>query len=389
MFNGKNLQLIRMLQGLSRKELAEKLNISEQSVWQFEKQMIEPSFENILQLKEILQVKTAFFFEEFPITKVISETNVAYRKADITSKKKTNSEVVYLNVALDIIQYFESFLNVPKTTLLTLRKKVGERVTGDITNEEIEAIARMSRSFLEIQPNNANLLYILEKSGIHVLEKNVGGKADAYSAWSQDETPVIVLGVKKSAVRRNFDLAHELGHLLLHPYVDFFELEKKERQKIERQADYFASCFLLPKERLTKEFGELKRLSNPDSYTPLKSKYNVSIQALEMRAYKLGFLTPKQHSYFYRQISLKGYKFEEPLDSEIALKRPGKIRSILDMVLSNQLIDLSEIEAHFNMERKLIEAIFSIEPEFFIPFEKQAEFTSFDNVLNVDFGNGK
>src|SRR5699024_1372170 len=246
MFNGKNLQLIRMLQGLSRKELAEKLNISEQSVWQFEKQMIEPSFENILQLKEILQVKTAFFFEEFPITKVISETNVAYRKADITSKKKTNSEVVYLNVALDIIQYFESFLNVPKTTLLTLRKKVGERVTGDIANEEIEAIARMSRSFLEIQPNNANLLYILEKSGIHVLEKNVGGKADAYSAWSQDETPVIVLGVKKSAVRRNFDLAHELGHLLLHPYVDFFELEKKERQKIERQADYFASCFLLP-----------------------------------------------------------------------------------------------------------------------------------------------
>ena len=176
---------------------------------------------------------------------------------------------------------------------------------------------------------------------------------------------------------------------MLHPYVDFFELEKKERQKIERQADYFASCFLLPKERLTKEFGELKKLSNPDSYTPLKSKYNVSIQALEMRAYKLGFLTPKQHSYFYRQISLKGYKFEEPLDSEIALKRPGKIRSILDMVLSNQLIDLSEIEAHFNMERKLIEAIFSIEPEFFIPFEKQAEFTSFDNVLNVDFGNGK
>ncbi|EGP4767991.1 helix-turn-helix transcriptional regulator, partial [Enterococcus faecium] len=53
MFYGKNLQIIRMLHGLSRKELGEKLRVSEQSIWQFEKQMIEPSFENILQMKEI------------------------------------------------------------------------------------------------------------------------------------------------------------------------------------------------------------------------------------------------------------------------------------------------------------------------------------------------
>lgn len=387
MFYGENLQLVRMLQGLSRKELADKLNVSEQSIWQFEKQLIEPSFENILQLRKILQVKTAFFFEDFPITKEISETNVAYRKADIVSRKKTNSEVVYLNVALKIIQYLESFLNVPQTTLLTLQRKVGEQLANDLTNDEIEKIARMTRVFLEIQPNNANLLYAIERSGIHVLEKNVGGKVDAYSAWSQEETPVIVLGIKKSAVRRNFDLAHELGHLLLHPYVDFLDLEKKDRQKIESQADYFASCLLLPEEVLSKEFGALKKLSNPDSYTPLKAKYNVSIQALEMRAYKLGFLTPKQHSYFYRQIARRGYKFEEPLDSEIALKRPGKIRSILAMILSNQLTDLSGIEDHFNIERKLLEEMFSIEAEFFTPYEKQAEFTSFNNVLNIDFGN--
>lgn len=60
MFYGKNLQIIRMLHGLSRKELGEKLRVSEQSIWQFEKQMIEPSFENILQMKEILQVKSTF-----------------------------------------------------------------------------------------------------------------------------------------------------------------------------------------------------------------------------------------------------------------------------------------------------------------------------------------
>lgn len=53
MFYGKSLQLARMLHGLSRKELGERLNVTEQSIWQFEKQMTEPSFENVLQLKKI------------------------------------------------------------------------------------------------------------------------------------------------------------------------------------------------------------------------------------------------------------------------------------------------------------------------------------------------
>ncbi|EOZ5808787.1 ImmA/IrrE family metallo-endopeptidase [Enterococcus hirae] len=86
-------------------------------------------------------------------------------------------------------------------------------------------------------------MIIIRKVRNLCFRKNVGGKADAYSAWSTEDVPIIVLGIKKSAVRRNFDLAHELGHLLLHPYVDFSLLDKNERQQVEREADYFASCF--------------------------------------------------------------------------------------------------------------------------------------------------
>lgn len=385
MFYGKNLQIIRMLHGLSRKELGEKLRVSEQSIWQFEKQMIEPSFENILQMKEILQVKSSFFFEEFIIEKTFFESNVAYRKADISSRKKTNSEVVYLNVASKVISYLESFLNVPPNKLLDLRQKISKMLFDEITNEKIEEIATLSRKFLDIQSDNGNLLLSLEKAGIYVLEKNVGGKADAYSAWSTQDVPIIVLGIKKSAVRRNFDLAHELGHLLLHPHVDFSLLEKNERQQVEREADYFASCFLLPSHIIQEDLEKIKKISNPDSYIPLKAKYNVSIQALEMRAYKLGFLTPKQHSYFYRQISIKNYRLEEPLDREIVFKRPGKIRSIFNLVLTNKLTDLPSIENNFRVNRILLEEMFSIEPDFFVPFTKEENFTDLNNVLKLNF----
>ncbi|GEQ50121.1 spr1629 family repressor/antitoxin [Tetragenococcus koreensis] len=385
MFYGKNLQLVRMLHGLSRKELGERLDVTEQSIWQFEKQMTEPSLENVFQLKSILQVKSAFFFEQPTITQTFPENNVAYRKADVVSRKKTNSEVVYLNVVAEIISYLEGFLNVPSTTLIALRKKVIALLPSELTNVTIDKVATLAREFLNIQPDNSNLLLALEKSGIHILEKNVGGKADAYSAWSTKDVPIIVLGIKKSAVRRNFDLAHELGHLLLHAHVDFSTLEKRERAQIEKEADYFASCFLLPVQTVKREFEGIKKISNPDSYIPLKLKYHVSIQALEMRAYKLGFLTAKQHSYFYRQISLNNYKMEEPLDREIVLKRPGKIRSIFRLILSNHVTDLQSIEEHFQIERSLLEEMFSIESDFFIPYEKQNNFTDFNNILRPNF----
>ncbi len=221
--------------------------------------MIEPSFENILQMKEILQVKSSFFFEEIIIEKTFFENNVAYRKADISSRKKTNSEVVYLNVASKVISYLESFLNVPPNKLLDLRQKISKMLFDEITNEKIEEIATLSRKFLDIQPDNGNLLLSLEKAGIYVLEKNVGGKADAYSAWSTQDVPIIVLGIKKSAVRRNFDLAHELGHLLLHPYVDFSLLDKNERQQVEREADYFASCLFIAFTYYSRRFRKNKK----------------------------------------------------------------------------------------------------------------------------------
>ncbi|NRR75674.1 ImmA/IrrE family metallo-endopeptidase [Tetragenococcus halophilus] len=127
---------------------------------------------------------------------------------------------------------------------------------SELTNAAIKKTAVLAREFLNICSDNGNLLLSLEKSGIHVLEKNVGGKADAYSAWSTKDVPVIVLGIKKSAVRRNFDLAHELGHLLLHAHVDFLMLENNERAQVEREADYFASCFLLPAQTVKKSLKE-------------------------------------------------------------------------------------------------------------------------------------
>ena len=62
MFFGEKLQSLRELNGLSRKELADKLNVSEQAIWQYENEYTVPKFEIANELKRLFNVKAQFFY---------------------------------------------------------------------------------------------------------------------------------------------------------------------------------------------------------------------------------------------------------------------------------------------------------------------------------------
>jgi len=112
---------------------------------------------------------------------------------------------------------------------------------------------------------------MLEKKGAFVFEKAIGEGIDAYSLWTKDDRPYIMLGnQKRSATRRNFDLAHELGHLLLHYKVEFSMLDKNSYKEYESEAHLFASEMLLPEANIKADFNEIIKISNPDSYLELK-----------------------------------------------------------------------------------------------------------------------
>ena len=129
-----------------------------------------------------------------------------------------------------------------------------------------------------------------------------------------NESYIIVLSIgKKGKARINFDLAHELGHILLHPWTEDIEtLSNDEFKERERQANKFASSFLLPKEPFINDCSryptELKY------YLGMKRKWGVSIQAMIYRACDLGLITNNQFQYLMRQISSKGWRKKEPGD---------------------------------------------------------------------------
>ena len=83
-------------------------------------------------------------------------------------------------------------------------------------------------------------------------------KIDAFSQRALiDGGDVFFIAVaqgEKPKGRIFFDMAHELGHILLRPWSESLDLISKEKFKSrENQANRFASAFLLPKESFLRE----------------------------------------------------------------------------------------------------------------------------------------
>ncbi|TYV02535.1 helix-turn-helix domain-containing protein [Listeria monocytogenes] len=389
MFFGEKLQSVRELNGLSRKELADKLNLSEQAIWQYENQYTVPKFEVVNELKKVFNVKAQFFYTEPFATNISKVESIAYRSSDREARKKTKMETTFIDFTSYFLDKFESKLNLPTSPLPLLRDESVQLYNMSTkTNDrllQLENIAENARKKLDVQ-SNSELLYKLELSGIYILEKNIGTSIDAYSTWTSQEKPFIILGnKKKSAVRRNFDLAHELGHLLLHYKIDMDSLTKDEHKIIEKEANDFASFFLLPKDKFLKDFSTISKKSNPESYLDLKMKHMASIGALEYRAYKMGLLTFEENRYFYATLNRKNYKKNEPLDEDIAIIRPGKVRSLLDLIFKNHLFSLNDILNDYYIDRSFLESLFGIENKFLSKYSEESnrEYFNSSNVVSL------
>ncbi|MEB3365229.1 ImmA/IrrE family metallo-endopeptidase [Lactobacillus sp. R2/2] len=73
---------------------------------------------------------------------------------------------------------------------------------------------------------------------------------DAVSTCINDVPLIALTDNNESVMRRRFNLAHELGHILLHNNVEnIFDLNNnKYKNLLEKQANQFASYFLIPDE---------------------------------------------------------------------------------------------------------------------------------------------
>jgi len=379
---GENLTNLRIMHGYSRKELSEKLGVTEQAVWQYENAYTSPKVPIVNELKRIFSVKSKYFYEKDKLTERnnqgnINVMNIAYRSKVMNVISKTQTEAKHVEYLDTFVNYITARISLPTLKIIQLREEAIQYMnhSQDDRKAQIQYVAKLARERLNLeQTTNENLMFWIEKSGVYVFEKAIGEGIDAYSLWTKEDRPFIILGnIKRSAVRRNFDIAHELGHLLLHYRLEFINLDRKEHKAIENEANLFAGAFLLPEEEFTQDMQAISQLTNPDQYLDLKNKWKTSLQVLGYRVADLGLMDAKARRNFYAAMHRRGYLEREPFDRTIPLQTPMRVRTIIDLLANKGLVDIRNmVEQDWKVETSFFHHMTGIKPEFFNKYMKSS-----------------
>ena len=378
---------------IQEKQLSEQLGVTEQAVWQYENAYTSPKVPIVNEMKRIFSVKSKYFYAKDMLaqqmnTANIDVMNIAYRSKVLNVISKTQTEAKHVEYLDTFINYITAQISLPTLNIIKLREEAIEYMnhSDDDRATQIRYVAHLARQRLNLEPStNENLMFRIEKSGVYVFEKAIGEEIDAYSLWTRNDRPFIILGnIKRSAVRRNFDIAHELGHLLLHYRLEFVNLDRKEHKLIENEANLFAGAFLLPEEEFSSDMNDITYKTNPDQYLDLKNKWKTSLQVLGYRAAHLGMMEAKDHRNFYAAMHRRGYLEKEPFDREIPLQKPMRIKTIIDLLSNKGLVDIRYmIEEDWKVEASFFHHMTGINTDFFNKYMTNKPQTSIQNVRKM------
>lgn len=149
---------------------------------------------------------------------------------------------------------------------------------------------------------------IAQALGIEVKVEPVDDDLSGF-LFREPETGRSVIGVNSThhANRRNFTIAHELGHFLLHEaetvHLDSkssgYTLQLRSPESAtgenvnEREANLFAAEILMPAKFLERDLRkrDVDLLADEGALKDLARKYKVSVQALTIRLANLGYIS--------------------------------------------------------------------------------------------------
>ena len=359
-FNGQRLRQARLYNGLSINDLAEILGVTKQAISQYETQNVTPEFEKMRILTEKLKFPSSYFFQK-DIYDVNTKTTYfrALLSANKNARLQQQVKLKHLAIIYQVLNKYLEFtiLNIPKF-------KYDDKL-------DFEQIALDLRNYWAIGEKPIdNISHLLEKNGIIVASYPVNqNNIDAYSqkikVEGNDRYIIVLSNDKNLAARSNFDAAHELGHILLHDWnIDIEELPREDFKQQEREANYFAAAFLLPKNAFLRDVSLYPR--DLKYYIELKKKWKVSISAMLIRANRLGVLTDNQYQYLMKQMAINNWRKREPLDNVLIKQEPILLNKSIEILMQNNIFNPQEFmdelaENQLSMKPEEVEMLLNLD----------------------------
>ncbi len=293
--NPKQITFARVRRRLTKAQLAKDLGVTSRSLQNYETGASAPDLELLARIAKLLKFPQQFFFIEEDMPE-IKEHSVSFRKLSKMTDGMKACTFATGSIAFKINQWIEDRFSLPQADLPDL---------SDLCPEE--AAATLRRAWGLGNAPIPNMVHLLESKGIRVFSLTEETReVDAFCTWYEGK-PFVFLNTIKSAERSRFDAAHELGHLVR----DIYSMQHGQSHgpEMERQADAFASAFLMPKESVA--------ANQPPAYTikylmKLKHYWGVSLAALAYRFNALELISEWNYRSLCIEIAKNGYRTNEP-----------------------------------------------------------------------------
>src|SRR5437588_8946588 len=268
--------LAREARGLSQRELADSLGVTQGRISKIEMGLLPVPADLLETLSRILDYPGHFFFQEGSLVGV-GMTEIFHRKRQDVPKKILGKAYAQMDIRhrhiATLLRAVEIPCNVPRLDI-------------DEYGSRADEIARILRERWRLPRGPIlDLTKTVEDAGIVVIPVDFETpRIDAISRWIPGLPPLFFVNRDIPKDRYRFSLTHELGHVVMHalPNAD-----------IEKQANQFAAEFLLPERDIRAD------LSNLDlaKLAILKRYWKVSMAAILHRAEEIGAITANQAPY--------------------------------------------------------------------------------------------
>lgn len=342
-FNGLELKLLRQFNQLSLEELGQHLECTRQYVHKVETGQTLPSPQFIQQAATYFNVPEELFTHVKP---VLQEDQIHFRS--LRSTKVATKQVVIARgeYIKRLTEYLDSKLRLPKYDIQASDRSIS-----------IEAIAEQCRANwgLGLGPIS-NMIRLCESHGVVVTTfRSLSSEVDALSLATT--RPIFVRNdAKESECRQRFDLAHELGHLVLHDGMVTGD------RITESEANQFASALLIPQTMMRTHFPTWFKGGryNWSKLSEFKQTWKVSKAAILYRAKSLGLLTSEQYTSGVIALRKNSESITEKEDHLIPKEKPELLQACFAM-LAKKKIFAEDIAQELDMNVGFLENLVGME----------------------------
>ncbi len=292
-FTPNRLVIARQCRGLTKTQLAKKIDVTPQAVAQYEAGIILPKHLQVHSIAEELGFDTKFFYEED--IHQIEPDAVSFRSRRAMTASVRDRTLAASAIAESLVSKWLHYrFRLPKVSVPNLSAEHPE-VAADF----LRARWQLGRGPID------NMVHVIEANGVEVYWfDEVSKYVNAVSFWRDNKPFILISKRSRGGERVRFDIAHELGHLVLHKNVSTLDA-----QEVEKSANEFASAFLLPRSQFRQECPMFPMLRQ---FLHLKPRWKTSVQAMIYRSRDLGLLSAYHYQKLFRELSAQWGRTSEP-----------------------------------------------------------------------------